>query len=129
MIVSSCQFGFKKSTYVYFLVQARKIFTGAFSVASQLKKSKIDRCDNPNVMSVGDDSHFAFLKREDQGNRGETYLCLRKMRIYCAEVSLRLRLRSEGFTFSELFQTENLASASMRLICGGLGDRFYMSGT
>ena len=67
-------------------------------------------------MSVGDDSHFAFLKREDQGNRGETYLCLRKMRIYCAEVSLRLRLRSEGFAFHELFQTENLASASLRLI-------------
>ena len=41
LIVSSCQFGFKKSTYVYFLVQARKIFTGAFSVASQLKNPRL----------------------------------------------------------------------------------------
>ena len=81
------------------------------------KKSKIDRSSTPNVMSVGDDSHFAFLKRRDFYYRGGVHHCLRKMRIYCAAVSLRLRLRSKGFAFHELSLNENLAAASMRLIC------------
>ena len=115
--IVSCQFGFKKSTHVYFLVQARKIFTGAFSVASQLKNPRLTGVITPNVMSVGDDSHFAFPKRRNFYYRREAYPCLRKMRIYCAAVSLRLRLRSKGFAFHELFLKENLAAACMRLIC------------
>ena len=68
-------------------------------------------------MSVGDDSHFAFPKQRNFYYRGEVYRCLRKMRIYCAAVSLRLRLHSKGFAFNELFLKKNLAAASMRLIC------------
>ena len=65
MIVSSCQFGFKKSTYVYFLVQARKIFTGAFFVASQLKnpglKGRELQCDILRLRKQRKQSYFMLI--------------------------------------------------------------------